>query len=152
MEKEHLVWRPNSISPTEWDRLTREEQLHWWSKNSSSQPPRSHPLRAVELYNTGLMTESEVPNFVFERLTDENVNEFMAGCSSAVREILRAQVQQLPADQDESGWKRFVICRGFTYAPWVPIEEIQREQEELDRSYRHGVRLFRETFPTQDSP
>ena len=133
LTEERLIWRPNEVSPDEWDRLSRDGQIHWWRDHIPPTKPRPHPLRAISLYQEGTTTRSEIPIFVFEKLTEDNVGEFIAGCPEAVQEILQLHAEQLPADDDEDGWSH----------PWVSAEDIRRAEAESNRRYREGVRMFR---------
>ena len=36
MTKERLIWRPNEVSPDEWEILSRDEQIQWWKDNANA--------------------------------------------------------------------------------------------------------------------
>jgi hypothetical protein len=65
--EERLIWRPNEVSPDEWDRLSRNQQIQWWKDHATPPKPPPHPLRAVALYHEGKITRSEIPFLVFGR-------------------------------------------------------------------------------------
>jgi hypothetical protein len=136
------IWRPNSFTPDEWEKLSREKQLQSW-KDRPSTGPSLHPLNAVRLYDKGVITHAEIRIFVFENLTDRNIHEFFADCPVDVMLQLQQSVSQLPADDDADGWAKMVRISGICYAPWVTPDEIRQDQAERDRRFREGVRLFR---------
>ena len=135
--KDRPILRPNAISPNEWDNLSRENQIQWWKDHSTPTKP-SHPLRAITLYKKGMIAKSEIPIFVFERLTVDNVREFIEGCPTELLTLLQAKAKKLPADDDDDGWKNVIIHHGAKYAPWIPMEDIREAEEESDRRYREG--------------
>ena len=91
-----------------------------------------------------MITQSELPIFVFEHLSPEYVSEFTASCPPELLTLLQAEAKKLPADDDDDGWENVMIHHGGTYAPWVSVEEIREAEAESDRRYREGVKLFRE--------
>ena len=98
------------------------------------------------MYDKGVLTATEVPGFVFENLTDSNVQEFMLGCPPHILEMLREAVDRLPAEEDDERWGKCRRIDGVSYAPWVSIEAIERQREWRDRQFRYGLRVFREAL------
>ena len=138
------IWRPNAITPEDWAKLSREQQIRWWKKvREPRNLPAPDPARGVELYSTGIITKAELPCFVFERLTEENVQGFMDSCPPDIVLYLRDDVRRLPPDDYDEGWRQLISIGGVLYAPWVTEEEIRKSQEESSRRFREGVRLFR---------
>jgi hypothetical protein len=136
------IHRPNSFTPEEWDRLSREEQIQWWEKQ---QPEAEHlgPFEAVLLYRKGHLTAGELPVFVFDHLTDEHGRKLFAASPYEVLQLLRRTAASLPADDDEEGWRQLVRIESVCYPPWVTEEEIRRSRQDRDRRFREGVRIFR---------
>ena len=62
------IYRPNAITPEDWAKLSREQQIQWWKDREPRNLPAPDPARGVELYNTGIITKAELPCFVFEPL------------------------------------------------------------------------------------
>lgn len=141
--KDRPIWRPNTISAEDWDNLSREEQIRWWKDNSPSAKPL-HPLTAITQYQDGKITKFEIPIYVLERLTVDNVKVFTDGCPPEFLKLLQAEADKLPADDDDDGWGNVPIFHIATYAPWVSAEDIKKANAERVEPYREGVRLFRE--------
>jgi len=146
--EEHPIWRPNSFTSDEWNKLSREEQIRWWKAQDSEheeprERPSQHPLRAIEMYQDGIIAKAELPTFVFERLTPDNATEFVAECPSEFVVQLQERVNDLPGDDDDEGWSSLISIRGVLYAPWVTEEEIRAAEDEQDKRFRSGVRVFR---------
>jgi hypothetical protein len=136
------IWRPNSVSPAEWDRRSREQQIEWWKAKERNRPA-ADPLRVADLYHKGIITEAEISAFVFEKLTEENVQSFLDRCPSDVLLQLRQDSESLPADGDDPGWAKLLRFGIVCYAPWVTEQEIRHGQQERDRRFRQGVQVFR---------
>ena len=105
-------------------------------------PQASPPSKGIELYLKGAITQSELPIFVFERLTQQNVEQFLATCPADVLELLRRHADRLPAEGDD-GWGKFRTFHMGSYAPWVSAEEIRESELESDRRFRQGLKVFR---------
>ena len=143
MDKVPRIYRPNAIASEDWAKLSREQQVQWWKDREPKTRAPSKPIRGIELYNTGIITKAELPCFVFERLTEENVQGFMDSCPPDIVFYLRDNVRRLPPDDYDEGWRQLISIGGVLYAPWVTEEEIRQSQEESSRRFREGVRLFR---------
>ena len=143
--KERIIWRPNEITPEVWDTFSREQQIQCWKEHTARTPkePPAHPLRAQRLYDAGHITKCEISRYVFEHLTEDNIQEFLHGCSDEILCHLRQEVEELPANDDQPGWSRIVFHQMGSYFPWVTNDEIQRAKEERDRRFREAVKLFR---------
>ena len=59
----------------------------------------------------------EVPVFVFENLTESNVQEFMLTSPSHILDMLRDAADRLPADEDDEGWGE---CRRLMESHTLP--------------------------------
>lgn len=143
MEEPSRIFRPNAIAVKEWEKLSREQQIQWWKDREPRNLPAPDPARGVELYNAGIITQAELPCFVFERLTKDNVREFMDSCPPDIVLYLRDSARRLPPDDYNDGWRQLISVGGVLYEPWVTEEEIRQGQEENSRRFREGVRLFR---------
>ena len=141
---DRLIYRPNHFTPDEWDNLSREQQIRWWKDR---QPKRSspHPRKGLRLYAKGTITKAEIPGFVFDNLTEDNLEEFIGSCPEDVLQLLRNTAASFPADGDDQGWSQLVRIQGVCYPPWVTQEEIRQELQERDRRFREGVRVLRKT-------
>jgi hypothetical protein len=139
---ERPIWRPNSFTPDEWNRLSREDQIRWW-KDRQPKPQRLDPMKAIRLFRMGTITALEMPGFVFVNLTKENVQQFLGGCPSEELQVLRQKAASLPANADEEGWSRLVSIQSACHDPWVTEDEIRQDRQETDRRFRQGVELFR---------
>lgn len=142
---ERQIWRPNSLTPEEWGNLSREQQITWWKDREGNREPSPAilPLRAVRLYHKGIITRAEFPSFVFGRITEDNVQEFLDGCPSIELQQLRDEANRLPATDDKEGWSQLISIESACYAPWVTDEEILQGQQERSRRFREGVQVFR---------
>lgn len=136
------IWQPNSFTVQAWEALGREEQIRWWKAQDIGSPP-APPSVGVELYLKGVITLMELPSFVFERLTLQNVEQFLATCPADVLEILRRQSDRLPTEDDHEGWGTMLTIRPGCYAPWVSEAEIRESELESDRHFRQGLKAFR---------
>lgn len=141
---ERPIWRPNVLSPEEWSRLSREEQIQWWKAHSPPPGPAPHPLEVAEWYEQGIITELEISSFVFIRLTRENVDEFFDGFPTELLDEVRRRADRLPAESDDAAWSRLVKIESGCYAPWVSDEEIRQIADERERAFRRGLQIFRE--------
>lgn len=144
--KDRPIWRPNCFSTDQWEALSREEQVQWWNVENESQQaadgPRS-PSRAAELYTRGVITKTGAALYVFERITVENVNSFLATCPQEILQLVIDGARRLPSDHDDEWWKELRLSSGTSYAPWVSEEEVKSAEEELCKQLREGVRIFR---------
>jgi hypothetical protein len=142
---ERLIWRPNALTPDEWDNLTREQQIKWWKDQENREPkiPSPNPLWAAQLYRQGKITKADVSTIVFENLTEKNLWKFLDGCPADVLQELREVADQYPADDNIQAWEKLVSIAIACYAPWVSVEEIRQGQQERRLRFRQGIRLFR---------
>src|SRR5207253_8311413 len=139
---ERIIWRPNAISPEEWDKMTREEQIQWYRDEATRAPkaPPPHPLVWQQHYLEGRISEGELWSDVFQHLTENNVEEFITGCCPKVLDILSRKAEEMPGDIDEYGWTQYVIARMILYAPWVAPEEAAASEARWRRRIREGVK------------
>jgi hypothetical protein len=142
---ERHIWRPNSFTPEEWEKLSREQQITWWKDQVEPEPkgPAIHPLWAVRGYAKGIITKAECLAFVFTRLTEGNEKEFLVGCPADVLRQLQEEADRLPANDDDQGWGQLISIESACYFPWVTDQEIQQGQKETRRRFREGVAVFR---------
>ena len=152
MREQRIVWRPNSFTPEEWDALSRDEQIQWYKDNKPKDRLPSNPQQAVEAYFEGALTDGEFQFRVFERVTEDNVQEFVEKCPPDVQIFLRQQTLDYPPDEDDEGWGQLRIIQSYCYSPWAEPtrEEIQEAEKESIRLVRQGVRLFRSTRRAND--
>jgi hypothetical protein len=143
VEESHLIWRPNCFSPQEWDRLSRDEQIHWWRDQTTPSGLPLDPIKVVELYRRGVITLNEFTISVFKYMTESNILDFLRDCPEDLLIALRKESDRLPADDDAPGWGRLITISSASYVPWVTPEEIERCREEQRARYRDGLRLFR---------
>ena len=115
--KQRIIWRPNSFSIEEWDRLSREEQIRWWKDREPKPGLPRHPLEVAGLYERGVVTKHEVGTFVFLRLTDENVHEFLEGFPVDLLTEVQSHADRLPADDDDKAWGELVFFVAACYSP-----------------------------------
>ena len=139
---EHFIWRPNHFTQEEWACLSRNDQIEWW-KQQANRHPQSDPLKALALYQSGIITDSEMCCFVFDRLTAENVDGFLRECPDPFLQRLQRVAETFPDDDDDEGWQRVGRIGIATYFPWVTKEEIQEAKRKEDRRLREGVIVFR---------
>jgi hypothetical protein len=141
---QRIIWCPSCFSYEEWKKLSREEQIQWWRDR---QPPLQalspDPWRVVRCYQKGQITNHELRISVFQNLRDENVREFLCCCPDEILVHLYSAVKELPADDDDESWGKFVIGVAAAFPPWISEEEMLAEQRARVRLYREGVRLFR---------
>lgn len=143
------IWRPNCFSPEQWQSLSREEQIHWWTEKNGGQQAEDgarSPNRATDLYARGVITKKDVPLYVFERITVENVKSFFVFTPQEIRELVIDAASQLPPDGDEKGWNDLRQLSGRSYAPWVSNAEVMSADEAQHRQLREGVRIFRDAM------
>lgn len=138
---ERLIPRPNAFSIESWEALSREEQIRWWK----AQPqPERRPFTSATIPRLERMCNwAELMITVFENLTEDNVQEVLAGCPPHIFLALRKESDELPLDSDDDGWNRLLFGKAICYAPWVTDDEIREFELESRRSFRDGVRLFR---------
>lgn len=139
---ERPIWRPNSFTVEEWENLGREEQVRWWKAQDLASPP-APPSKGIELYLKGVITLMELPSFVFERLTLQNVEQFLTTCPADVLELLRRQSDRLPAEDDHEGWGTMLTIQPGCYVPCVSEAEIRESELECNRRFRQGLKAFR---------
>jgi hypothetical protein len=153
MDEQPIIWRPNCFTREEWDGLSREQQIQWckdhWHEGRSPRDPRQYnPLRPVRLYENGTLTQSELVHYVFEHITQDNVDAFLSECPADILLRLRRCANKFPNDDDEERWGRFYFIEGRCFPPWVSAEEIQKADEERMQYFREGLRVFRATGRT----
>jgi hypothetical protein len=142
---ERLIWRPNAITPDEWDNLGRDQQIKWWKDHTDREPKSTaiHPFRAAQLLREGLITKARFSRFVFQHLTDENVQEFLDAISADVLQQLREEADLLPANDDTPCWDGMIHIESGFYPPWVSADEIKLSEDKRRLDFRHGVHVFR---------
>jgi hypothetical protein len=142
MSQERLIWRPNSIPLSEWEKMPREEQIRWWK--SRQEPYRKPDMkRALKSYQKGSITLHEFPTYVCLFADKAEIAEFFEICPAELVDALKKKLNQLPADDDDIGWSKIVWLGSACYAPWVTKEEIQESDRQRDQDFRVGVKLLR---------
>ncbi len=88
-------------------------------KEREDQPKSSaiHPLKAVRQFCKGIITKAELSSFVFDRLTKENVQEFLDGCPADILQYLKESANRFPANEDNQGWDQLICIEGASYFP-----------------------------------
>ncbi len=140
---ERTIWRPNSISPEDWEKLSQDEQIKWWNEYQPKPGPTQHPLHLLKWYTRGIFTGPEFASRVWERLTEENIGEFLDGCPEECLLILQENSDRLPADDDDQGWQQLITIRGGCYSRWVTKEESEQALKKERQASREGLRVFR---------
>lgn len=146
--RERIIYRPNAIPAAEWEALSREEQIRWWTEREPPPGPPPDPLKEllkeVHRYRRGVLRDSDFISGVFPQLTEQVVREFVEQCPPDLLQILQATSDSLPPETDTVAWGEMVSVGGFCFAPWVTPEDIQRIQVERTQRFRRGLRAFRE--------
>lgn len=139
MSEEQLVWRPNHISPEEWNAKTREEQIAYWDSRPRKEAPKRHMTDVIGLYEGGAITSAECFLLLCKLAADDEVEWFVSVCPPQVMSLL---LESLAAyGEDEAAWPRTVaiVC----YAPWVSAEDVERSQGREQEAIWHGVRILK---------
>jgi hypothetical protein len=143
MTKERLIWRPNEISPEEWDALSREEQIQWWKDLEASRPKRAKPhmIHAVDVYNRGDITKTEFGNYVCRLAIRDEMEEFIRLCPPDLMAEIKRMLANHPGD-DQTKWPRtfYIAC----YAPWVTAEQIEESKRKEQEQTWNGIRILKE--------
>jgi hypothetical protein len=134
--KERLVWRPNNISPEQWEKLSRDEQISWWQEREPRPVcPPSHPSSFVKHYQQGILTAHEFALDLFESLTEENGAGFLETCPEDLLSLLQERAAAYPDAEDDEAWRQMMTIRAGCYPPGL----------------RRGKRLLRWTKNCGDS-
>jgi hypothetical protein len=133
---------PNRYSREEWDWLSLKEQIRWNDEFVKRQA-RS-PLKIAEGYYKGIYTLREVGTAVFLRLATFNVDEFLDQFPVELLTEVQRHADGLPSDEDDKAWADGTWIGGALYDPRFSIEENREFTMERDRSYRLGVRIYRD--------
>jgi len=142
MTEERLIWRPNEISPTAWETMTREEQIQWWKTRTAPLRPKAHMVEPVALYEKGNITVSEFVTRVLELAVPDEIEGFVRACPP---ELLAALRESLAAyGEDEAAWPR--TFRLASYFPWVTAEVIEESRRHEQEAIWSGVRLLKDYF------
>ena len=104
---------------------------------------KPNPLRGVELNEKGIFSRSEFAMFVFQRLTEETLDEFLRGCPEDALLQLQEAASVCPADSDDEGWAKGRVGWAGYPDPQFTAEEHAQFDDELQLNYREGVRLIR---------
>jgi hypothetical protein len=144
MDKQPLIFRPNSFTRDEWDNLSREQQIQWWKDQQPKSVRPVDPLRFVEHYSKGITTRNELKFAVFRCIVPANIHAFLDGCPPDILQDLNQFATTFPEDDDEQQWQQTIFIQGRTEAPWTTAEEIEKEDEERKKCFREGLRIFRE--------
>ena len=102
------------------------------------------PMKAVEMYQQGIITLHEIPTWVFENLTRANVDHFLGAVPPDIFAFLQERVSGLPAADDHEAWSQLVTIESGNPLP-IPVEELRRRSAERKRLFREGVEIFRES-------
>ena len=138
--RERLIFRPNSITVDEWEKLTREEQIRCCKERQ----PKRQPFDISRLLkNANAINSNELAFMILENLTEDNVREVLSACPLEVMQSLQANTASLHPDSDDESWSKDMYVKCVSYAPWVTADEIRQIVLEEKRKFRNGVRLFR---------
>ena len=145
---ERIIWRPNEVSPDQWDAMTRAEQIAWWKDREARKPisPKPHMMKAIALYSQGNITLTDFCTFAISHATADEIGEFIAECPPELMTALTQRLALYPEDAEDE-WPRTFQIR--SYAPWVTSDEIKAFEQEEENRFRDGVRVLREYFSAQ---
>ena len=142
MESEPIIWRPNSVSPEEWDSKSRDAQIAWWRGNRVHTESTSKPTMSdvPEYYENGTISLSECFYVICKRATDAEVPGFLDECPDEILTMLHDQLEKYVGD-DPKMWPRSFSMG--SYAPWATAEEIDASRKNEQQLLWNGIAILK---------
>jgi hypothetical protein len=92
-------------------------------------------------------TPAELIVFVLTSLSESNARDVLEYCPSDVRVMLRDAIESMPTNYDDESWAGHYYGLAVYYGNGVTEDEIKIREQDRNRKFREGVRLFRRYAP-----
>ena len=94
--------------------------------------------KAIQGYEEGIITQTELKLQLFRSLTEENVQEFLQESPRDILEEMIREINRAPCTDEE--WEAALV---FSVSMWTHSADIKKYHDQLKSEWRRGVEILR---------